>query len=231
MIGWCWVATMAQGTLDLPAEGPIAVNLTGATLDLAPRLARRTPRNATARPSAAAGSQQPAGPPWIAGCEVRPRADGAGQRCEWRGGACRNDGGVIQTIAHRGPHRRAGTIPCADRRRARRAPPHRQRGRRWRAAARPGLCPQHAGREAVGAGAVRRCAAGPAAGRDREHRAVPHPRCAGVRQAAAGDDAVWSGGGDAGPWPGLHPAGGTVPADRQRARAEPTRGRSARRWG
>ena len=41
--------TVAQGTVNLPTAGPITVNLSGATLDLAPRLARRTPPHPAAR--------------------------------------------------------------------------------------------------------------------------------------------------------------------------------------
>ena len=80
--------TIAQGTLDLPAEGPIAVNLTGATLDLAPRLERRTPANATTRSSATAGSQQPAGPPWMLNAKFDRVLMAHGRAANARGGAC-----------------------------------------------------------------------------------------------------------------------------------------------
>jgi hypothetical protein len=52
--------TTAQGTLELPAGGPIAAKFSAATLDLAARLARRTPPH----PPAPAGTEPPAGPPW-----------------------------------------------------------------------------------------------------------------------------------------------------------------------
>ena len=53
--------TVAQGTVNLPTAGPIAVNLSGATLDLAPRLARRTPPHPAARDRA----EPPPGPAWV----------------------------------------------------------------------------------------------------------------------------------------------------------------------
>jgi hypothetical protein len=53
--------TLAQGTVNLPTAGPITVNLSGATLDLAPRLARRTPPHPAARDRA----EQPTGPSWV----------------------------------------------------------------------------------------------------------------------------------------------------------------------
>ena len=49
--------TVAHGTVELPVAGPIAAVIAGPTLDLAPRLGRRTqPR--------APKPQSPAGPPW-----------------------------------------------------------------------------------------------------------------------------------------------------------------------
>ncbi len=90
--------TIAQGTLDLPAEGPIAVNLTGATLDLAPRLERRTPPNATARSSAAAGSQQPAGPPWSLDAKFDRVLMARGSTANGVVAHARSDRGVIQTL-------------------------------------------------------------------------------------------------------------------------------------
>ena len=77
--------TVAQGTVNLPTAGPITVNLSGATLDLAPRLARRTPPHPPARDRA----EPPPGPSWVRGCEVRSRADGARARVERRDGARR----------------------------------------------------------------------------------------------------------------------------------------------
>jgi AsmA-like C-terminal region len=53
--------TVAQGTVNLPTAGPISVNLSGATLDLAPRLARRTPPHPAARDRA----EPPPGPSWV----------------------------------------------------------------------------------------------------------------------------------------------------------------------
>ena len=53
--------TVAQGTVNLPTAGPIAVNLSGATLDLAPRLARRTPPHPATRDRA----EPPPGPSWV----------------------------------------------------------------------------------------------------------------------------------------------------------------------
>lgn len=52
--------TVAQGTVNLPANGPVAATITGQTLDLAPRLDRRTP------PQSSQGSkaEPPPGPPW-----------------------------------------------------------------------------------------------------------------------------------------------------------------------
>jgi hypothetical protein len=52
--------TVAQGSLGLPAEGPLTVSLSGATLDLGPRLGRRTPPH----PPARNGTEPPPGPPW-----------------------------------------------------------------------------------------------------------------------------------------------------------------------
>ena len=52
--------TVAQGTLDLPAAGSIAVHVSGPTLDLAPRLGRR----ATQRSPTRAKVEPPPGPPW-----------------------------------------------------------------------------------------------------------------------------------------------------------------------
>ncbi|HME23488.1 MAG TPA: AsmA-like C-terminal region-containing protein [Acetobacteraceae bacterium] len=52
--------TVAQGTLNLPATGPISVNLSGAALDLAPRLSRHTPP----RPPTPNKAEPPPGPPW-----------------------------------------------------------------------------------------------------------------------------------------------------------------------
>jgi hypothetical protein len=53
--------TTAQGTLSLPAAGPVTVNLGGAVLDLAPRLGRHTPP----RPPTPNKTEQPPGPPWM----------------------------------------------------------------------------------------------------------------------------------------------------------------------
>lgn len=52
--------TVAQGSLGLPAEGPLTVSLSGATLDLGPRLGRRTPPH----PPARNGTEPPPGPTW-----------------------------------------------------------------------------------------------------------------------------------------------------------------------
>jgi AsmA-like protein/uncharacterized protein DUF3971 len=52
--------TVAQGSLGLPAEGPLTVSLSGATLDLGPRLGRRTPPH----PPVRNGTEPPPGPPW-----------------------------------------------------------------------------------------------------------------------------------------------------------------------
>jgi hypothetical protein len=49
--------TIARGRLELPASGPLAVDISGSVLDLAPRLGRRAPQQATKR------SEQP-GPAW-----------------------------------------------------------------------------------------------------------------------------------------------------------------------
>ena len=53
--------TVAQGAVNLPTAGPITVNLSGATLDLAPRLARRTPPHPPSRDRA----EPPPGPSWM----------------------------------------------------------------------------------------------------------------------------------------------------------------------
>ena len=53
--------TVAQGTVNLPTAGPITVNLSGATLDLAPRLARRTPPHPATRDR----TEPPPGPSWV----------------------------------------------------------------------------------------------------------------------------------------------------------------------
>ena len=90
--------TIAQGTLDLPAEGPIAVNLTGATLDLAPRLERRTPANSTTRPSATAGSQPSSGPPWILDAKFDRVLMAQGRAANGVVAHARGDRGVIQTL-------------------------------------------------------------------------------------------------------------------------------------
>jgi len=52
--------TVAQGSLGLPAEGPLTVSLSGATLDLGPRLGRRTPPH----PPLRNGTEPPPGPRW-----------------------------------------------------------------------------------------------------------------------------------------------------------------------
>jgi hypothetical protein len=52
--------TVAQGTLSLPASGPITANLSGATVDLAPRLGRHTPPHPPTRKA-----EPPPGPPWV----------------------------------------------------------------------------------------------------------------------------------------------------------------------
>jgi hypothetical protein len=52
--------TIAQGTMRLPADGPITANLNGATLDLAPRLARRDAPRPPVRKA-----EPPPGPPWV----------------------------------------------------------------------------------------------------------------------------------------------------------------------
>jgi hypothetical protein len=52
--------TVAQGTLSMPASGPVAANLSGATLDLAPRLGRRAPPHPPTRKA-----EPPPGPPWV----------------------------------------------------------------------------------------------------------------------------------------------------------------------
>jgi hypothetical protein len=52
--------TIARGTLDLPADGPIAANLSGSTLDLAARLERRASQRAPT-----SGKAETAGPPWV----------------------------------------------------------------------------------------------------------------------------------------------------------------------
>ncbi len=87
--------TITQGTLDLPAEGPITVNLTGTTLDLAPRLERRTPPNAAARSSAAAGSQQP---PWTLDAKFDRVLLAQGRTANGVVVHARSDRGVIQTL-------------------------------------------------------------------------------------------------------------------------------------
>ncbi|MEJ0018948.1 MAG: AsmA-like C-terminal region-containing protein [Acetobacteraceae bacterium] len=53
--------TVAQGTLTLPADGAMAIAVSGATLDLAPRLSRKTTPQATPR---GPKPEPPAGPPW-----------------------------------------------------------------------------------------------------------------------------------------------------------------------
>ena len=90
--------TIAQGMLDLPAEGPIEVNLTGATLDLAPRLERRTPANSTTRPSVAAGSQPSAGPPWMLDAKFDRVLMAQGRAANAVVAHARGDRGVIQTL-------------------------------------------------------------------------------------------------------------------------------------
>jgi hypothetical protein len=90
--------TIAQGTLDLPVEGPIAINLTGATLDLAARLERRTPANATTRSSAAARGQQPAGPPWLLNAKFDRVLMAHGRAANAVVAHAQSDRGVIQTL-------------------------------------------------------------------------------------------------------------------------------------
>jgi hypothetical protein len=53
--------TVAQGTVRLPADGSIMGNVTAQTLDLAPRLGRKTPP----QPSQVTKAEPPAGPPWV----------------------------------------------------------------------------------------------------------------------------------------------------------------------
>ena len=55
--------TVAQGTLNLPADGPIVANLSGAQLDLGPRLDRKAPPRPSG-PAPAAKIESPPGPPW-----------------------------------------------------------------------------------------------------------------------------------------------------------------------
>jgi AsmA-like C-terminal region len=90
--------TIAQGTLDLPSEGPIAVNLTGTTLDLAPRLERRTPANAPTRTRATAGSQQPAEPAWMLNAKFDRVLMAQGSAANGVVAHARSDRGVIQTL-------------------------------------------------------------------------------------------------------------------------------------
>jgi hypothetical protein len=52
--------TLAQGTLSLPTGGPIAANIRGSTLDLAPRLGRNSP----SQPAARDKTEPPPSPPW-----------------------------------------------------------------------------------------------------------------------------------------------------------------------
>ena len=52
--------TSAHGTLTLPLGGPIVANVSGATLDLAPRLGRKTPP----QPASRSKAEPPPGPPW-----------------------------------------------------------------------------------------------------------------------------------------------------------------------
>ena len=56
--------TAAQGTLNLPADGPIVANLSGAQLDLGPRLERKAPPARSSGPGPAAKTEPPPGPPW-----------------------------------------------------------------------------------------------------------------------------------------------------------------------
>jgi hypothetical protein len=53
--------TVAAGTVELPAAGPIGAKLSGATLDLEPRVSRKTPPHPPARNTA----EPPPGPPWM----------------------------------------------------------------------------------------------------------------------------------------------------------------------
>jgi hypothetical protein len=83
--------TSVQGTVGLPAAGPIAVNVSGATLDLAPRLERKTPPHPP-RP------EPPPGPPWVLDAKFDRvllandrAADGVVLHAE-------NDGRVIQRL-------------------------------------------------------------------------------------------------------------------------------------
>jgi hypothetical protein len=53
--------TVARGTVSLPASGPIRGNVAAQTLDLAPRLGRKTPP----QPSQGARAEPPPGPSWV----------------------------------------------------------------------------------------------------------------------------------------------------------------------
>jgi hypothetical protein len=90
--------TVAQGTLELPVEGPIAVNLTGATLDLAARLERRTPANAVTRSPTAAGSRPPAGPPWMLDAKFDRVLMAQGRAANGVVAHARSDRGLIQAL-------------------------------------------------------------------------------------------------------------------------------------
>ena len=123
-----------------------------------PRVPRRT-RRARDRSRAAAG------PPWMLDAKFDRVLMAQGGASSDVIAHAEHDGRMVRQLRIEGRTGPRAPFSGADRSRSRRAPPHRQRGRRRRAAAWPGLCAQHAGREAVGAGAVRRCAAGPSFGR------------------------------------------------------------------
>ena len=90
--------TAVQGTLDLPAAGPMAVQLSGATLDLAARLARTTPPNSSERSNAAAGSEPAAGPPWTLDAKFDRVLMAQGRAANNVVVHAENDGRVIRTL-------------------------------------------------------------------------------------------------------------------------------------